>query len=115
MRLEAWPGAWTLLKTAIDIFPPPSKVPRRLDQTMGGWPTSCLPRRLLRDGAGGHAFLPAIAPLRGRCVTQRDGSPISLPLIIFLLCVAGIAGDAVNYAIGYRFGPKVFTREDSIW
>jgi membrane-associated protein len=30
-----------------------------------------------------------------------------------LLCVAAILGDAVNYAIGLRVGPRVFRREDS--
>jgi membrane-associated protein len=31
-----------------------------------------------------------------------------------VLCVAAILGDAVNYSIGRRIGPKVFNREDSI-
>jgi membrane-associated protein len=42
-----------------------------------------------------------------------DGSPLSLWTIIILLCIAAILGDAVNYAIGYRVGPKVFTSETS--
>jgi membrane-associated protein len=42
-----------------------------------------------------------------------DNSPLSLPLLLGLLCAAAIAGDAVNYAIGFRVGPKVFTRDDS--
>jgi len=42
-----------------------------------------------------------------------DNSPLSLPLLLALLCIAAISGDAVNYSIGYRVGPKVFTREDS--
>ena len=40
-------------------------------------------------------------------------SPISLPLVAGLLIVASVLGDAVNYAIGYRLGPKVFSRDDS--
>jgi membrane-associated protein len=32
-----------------------------------------------------------------------------------LLSVAAIAGDSVGYAIGYRAGPHIFTREDSRW
>src|SRR5213080_320756 len=46
-------------------------------------------------------------------VAANSGSPINLPLMSVLLIVAAIAGDAVNYAIGYRLGPKVFSREDS--
>jgi membrane-associated protein len=42
-----------------------------------------------------------------------DGSPLSMPLLLGLLAAAAVIGDAVNYAIGYRVGPKVFTREDS--
>ena len=42
-----------------------------------------------------------------------DGSPLSMPLLLGLLSAAAVIGDAVNYAIGYRVGPKVFRREDS--
>jgi membrane-associated protein len=48
----------------------------------------------------------------GAVAAHRD-SPISLPLMALLLIVAAVVGDAVNYAIGYRLGPKVFSREDS--
>lgn len=40
-------------------------------------------------------------------------SQISLPLILALLIVAAVIGDAVNYAIGYRLGPAVFRAEKS--
>jgi len=40
-------------------------------------------------------------------------SPITLPLMIFLLIAAAVLGDAVNYAIGYRVGPAVFKYEKS--
>lgn len=42
-----------------------------------------------------------------------DGSPIHVWSAILLLCIAAILGDGVNYAIGYRVGPKVFTSETS--
>ncbi|HQY87140.1 MAG TPA: VTT domain-containing protein [Tepidisphaeraceae bacterium] len=35
---------------------------------------------------------------------------LNLPFAIALLIVAAILGDALNYYIGYRIGPKVFTR-----
>lgn len=38
---------------------------------------------------------------------------ISLPVVSVLLIIASVLGDAVNYAIGARLGPAVFTREDS--
>jgi membrane-associated protein len=40
-------------------------------------------------------------------------SPISLPTTAVLLIIAAVVGDAVNYAIGYHVGPRVFSREDS--
>jgi membrane-associated protein len=42
-----------------------------------------------------------------------DQSPLSMTLLIGLLIIAAVAGDAVNYAIGYRVGPKVFYSEHS--
>lgn len=46
-------------------------------------------------------------------VSAHPDSPINLPLVAVLLIVAAVVGDAVNYFIGYRLGPKVFHREDS--
>lgn len=44
----------------------------------------------------------------------RPDSPLDLLTMIVLLVIAGVLGDAVNYAIGYRIGPKVFSRQDSV-
>jgi membrane-associated protein len=38
-----------------------------------------------------------------------------LPLLIVTLCIAAIVGDSVGYWIGYRAGPKIFTREQSFF
>lgn len=37
---------------------------------------------------------------------------LDIRLVVPLLIVAAIAGDAVNYAIGRRIGPRVFTAQD---
>ena len=42
-----------------------------------------------------------------------DGSPLRMDLLLALLVVAAVLGDAVNYSIGKALGPKVFSREDS--
>jgi len=39
------------------------------------------------------------------------GSVINLPLILVLLIIAAVLGDAVNYMIGKFVGPKVFTKD----
>jgi membrane-associated protein len=46
-------------------------------------------------------------------VAASSHSPINLWLTAVLLVVAAILGDAVNYAIGYYVGPKVFSSESS--
>ena len=46
-------------------------------------------------------------------IGAREAIGIDLPLVIVLLIVAAILGDAVNYWIGYKLGPAVFKREDS--
>jgi membrane-associated protein len=56
----------------------------------------------------GDSLLFAIGAL-----AATDGSPINIAAVIALLIVAAILGDAVNYAIGYRVGPRVFTSETS--
>src|SRR5262245_32770667 len=39
----------------------------------------------------------------------------NLPLLMATLCVAAVVGDSVGYLIGYRAGPKIFTREQSFF
>src|SRR5438270_4378696 len=46
-------------------------------------------------------------------LAATEGSPLSLPLLLILLIGAAVLGDAVNYAIGYRIGPRVFQFESS--
>lgn len=46
-------------------------------------------------------------------VAAHPESPIRLDLIAVLLIVAAVTGDAVNYFLGYKIGPRVFSREDS--
>ena len=38
---------------------------------------------------------------------------LNIEVLLISLCVAAIAGDSVNYAIGHYIGPKVFHYEDS--
>ena len=46
-------------------------------------------------------------------LSAAANSPISLPLMIVLLCLAANCGDILNYTIGRTIGPKVFSRESS--
>jgi membrane-associated protein len=38
-----------------------------------------------------------------------EGSPLSLSLVLLLLWIAAVAGDAVNYSVGHYLGPRVFS------
>ena len=40
-------------------------------------------------------------------------SPLSVPLLFIMLSAAAVIGDAVNYGIGFKLGPKVFRYEQS--
>jgi len=46
-------------------------------------------------------------------LASRPDSELSILGLLVLLSVAAVAGDAVNYAIGYHVGPRVFKSEKS--
>src|SRR2546422_5637152 len=48
----------------------------------------------------------------GALAASKD-SALSLPFMIVLLWAAAVLGDAANYAVGLRVGPKVFASETS--
>jgi membrane-associated protein len=47
-------------------------------------------------------------------LAASQGSSISLPLVMVLLCLAANCGDILNYTVGYHIGPKVFSRDSSL-
>lgn len=38
----------------------------------------------------------------------------NLPLLLATLCLAAVAGDSIGYSIGYKSGPRIFCRENSL-
>ena len=59
-------------------------------------------------------FLPGDSLLITAGLVAAAGG-LDIWLLNVLLSVAAIVGDSVGYAIGYRAGPHIFTREDSRW
>ena len=58
-------------------------------------------------------FLPGDSLLFALGALAATGTAIKLPVAMVVLCLAANCGDAVNYYLGYRLGPKVFSRESS--
>jgi membrane-associated protein len=102
-----------VLQTAIDVF-------LHLDQhlnawagDLGGWLYAVLFLVVFCEtGLVVTPFLPGDSLLFAvGALASKPESPIDLTLVAILLCIAAILGDAVNYSIGYRLGPKVFSRD----
>ncbi|HTU17588.1 MAG TPA: VTT domain-containing protein [Gemmataceae bacterium] len=58
-------------------------------------------------------FLPGDSLLFAVGALAAGNSSLSMPLLFGLLIAAAVIGDAINYAIGYWLGPKVFKYEQS--
>jgi membrane-associated protein len=86
-----------------------------LAQSMGGWLYVLLFAVIFAEtGLVAVPFLPGDSLLFAvGAVSALPTSPINLPLTALLLVVAAILGDAVNYWVGYKIGPKVFASEGS--
>jgi membrane-associated protein len=104
------------IKSLIDIF-------LHLDKHIDAWATSmgsglyvllfvvvfCETGLVVTPFLPGDSLLFAVGAL-----AAREGSPLSMPAVIALLFIAAVIGDAVNYSIGYRIGPKAFKSDKSI-
>ena len=72
--------------------------------------------RLRRDGPA-HRLLPAgrFAARDGGADRLQSRSGWNVWLLIVTLCVSAIVGDSVGYSIGFKRGPKIFNRENSLF
>ncbi len=48
------------------------------------------------------------------CVSKPELLGVNLPVLILLLCAAAILGNIVGYWFGYKVGPPLFERKDSL-
>ncbi len=101
----------------IDLFLHLDKHLNQAVGSLGGWFYGLLVLILFCEtGLVVAPFLPGDSLLFAvGALAAAQGSTLSIPLLVLLLPVAAVAGDAVNYAVGARLGPKVFHREDSRW
>lgn len=84
-------------------------------QTMGGWLYVLLFAVVFCEtGLVVTPFLPGDSLLFAvGAICALEDSPLSILVTIPLLIFAAVLGDAVNYSIGRKIGPKVFTSEKS--
>jgi len=104
-----------LIQQAIDIFLHLDTHLNELATNLGPWLYVLLFAIIFAEtGLVVTPFLPGDSLLFAiGALAAIAGSPIDVTWVILLLIVAAILGDAVNYAIGLRVGPRVFTSETS--
>jgi len=105
------------LTNAIDVF-------LHLDAHLNEWAAALGPGLYLllfaivfcETGLVVTPFLPGDSLLFAvGALAAMPGSPIGLGGVILLLVAAAVLGDAVNYAIGKRVGPKVFQSDSRLF
>jgi membrane-associated protein len=104
------------LRTFIDIFIHLDQHLNRWADSMGGGLYALLFAIIFCEtGLVVTPFLPGDSLLFAvGALAATDGSPINIGLVIVVLFVAGVLGDAVNYSIGKRVGPRAF-KSDKSW
>jgi len=104
-----------MVRTALEVFLHLDRHLSTLAGDLGGWLYGLLFLIVFCEtGLVVTPFLPGDSLLFAvGALATKPGSPINLPLVSVLLCVAAILGDALNYSVGARVGPKVFTSETS--
>lgn len=106
-----------LLHQAVDIFLHLDQHLTQLVAQLGPWfyvllfgVVFCETGLVVTPFLPGDSLLFAVGAL-----AAAPGSTISVVLVLVLLSIAAILGDAVNYQIGLRLGPAVFRSETSRW
>ena len=104
-----------LLRQLIDVF-------LHLDTYLDSWGTALGPLLYVvlflvifcETGLVVTPFLPGDSLLfAAGALAARPGFPLEIGWVVLSLCVAGVLGNTVNYAIGCRVGPKVFSSDSS--
>ncbi len=103
------------IQQAVDIFLHLDAHLNALAGSMGGWLylllfviVFCETGLVVTPFLPGDSLLFAVGAL-----AAIDGSPINVPAVVLVLISAAVLGDAVNYAIGSRVGPRVFSSDTS--
>ncbi|MGV3522632.1 MAG: DedA family protein [Candidatus Sericytochromatia bacterium] len=104
-----------LLKQALSLFLHLDDHLKMVIETYGTWTYLLLFVIIFCEtGLVVTPFLPGDSLLFAAGTFAALGS-LNLALILFLLAVAAVLGDALNYWIGYHLGPRVFRQEEGLF
>ena len=105
-----------LLRQLVDIFLHLDQHLRDLVQTLGPWTYALLFLVIFAEtGLVIIPFLPGDSLLFATgAVLAIEGTGLNIWLMMALLFIAAVIGDAVNYAVGRYVGPKVFKENSGI-
>lgn len=105
-----------LLRQFVDIFLHLDQHLRDLVQTLGPWTYALLFLVIFAEtGLVFIPFLPGDSLLFATgAVIAIEGTGLNIWIMMALLFVAAVLGDAVNYAVGRYVGPKVFKEEGGL-
>ncbi|MEI6835065.1 MAG: DedA family protein [bacterium] len=105
-----------LLRQLVDIFLHLDQHLRDLVQTLGPWTYALLFLVIFAEtGLVFIPFLPGDSLLFATgAVLAIEGTGLNIWLMMVLLFIAAVIGDAVNYAVGRYVGPKVFKENSGI-
>lgn len=103
------------IKTLLELFLHIDKHLNTVIQSYGAWTYALLFGIIFCEtGLVVTPFLPGDSLLFAAGTFAASGS-LDIGRLIAVLWIAAVAGDAVNYWIGHRVGPKVFHKKDSRW
>jgi membrane-associated protein len=107
----------SFIRTCIDIFFHLDRHLSAWTASLGGWVylilfvvVFCETGLVVTPFLPGDSLLFAVG-----AIASIDGSPLNVWLAMAILGAAAVIGDAVNYSIGLKLGPKVFRSETSRW
>src|ERR1700676_5349410 len=103
------------LHNLIDVFLHLDKHLNEWATSLGGWLYGVLFLIVFCEtGLVVTPFLPGDSLLFAvGALAAQPGSSLRIGVILVLLLIAAVGGDAVNYFIGFHVGPKVFRWENS--
>lgn len=103
------------MKALLDIFLHLDQHLGELSASLGGWMYAVLALIIFCEtGLVVLPFLPGdslLFAVGALCAVPASG--LNLGIMMVLLCVAAVVGDAVNYAVGRYLGPQVFASDAS--